>query len=522
MKVCLIFPPVGGDIRKELAAIFPPHGLLCIASCIERAGHQVSVIDCIVDEIGYSELEDRIRKFSPDVVGVSILSANRFAGFECAKIAKKIDRNLTTVFGGAHATWYDKEILEHYPDIDIVVRGEGEETFIDLIETSNKKDVLGITYRDDCKIVQNSDRPSIKDIDSIPFPAFHLVHMERYFVRAKIHEKFLRNPASMIMIARGCLAKCTFCSTPGIWKGIRVHSPEYVISNIEYLHKNWGVKDVLICDDTFPLSEKWFNEFYIAFKEKDIDLTFRCLSRVNVVDKEILTKMKELGCYFVQYGIESGSDKVLKRVKKGINVDQVRKAFDATHKAGIMSGMFLMVGFPEEDLSDIYETLKLARSLNSYDLYMGVTMILPGAELWREMGGKDNPWFSEYNVNSSLERSTFKVFPAYESEFFTRDELNYLVLNIVHQFNIHNFFRRVYFNLKTNRKSCFDVFKKLISELIINAASMNEYPFEKFEKRRHWILDGMLRKIYKCFLFMRSTLLSNLNPFKIHGMSSFK
>ena len=495
MKVCLIFPPAWEDIRRGLAAIFPPHGLLSIAAYIEKAGHHVSVIDCVVEEIGHSELEDRIRKLSPDVVGISIQSANRYTGFKCADVVKKVSKNILTVLGGVHATWYDREILEHFQSIDVIVRGEGEETFLKLLEGFSKKDILGITYRDNGRVVQNSDSPQIRDIDSIPFPAFHLVPMEKYFTQARLYEKFLRDPVSMIMTARGCLAKCIFCSTPGMWKGMRIHSPEYVVANIAFLQKNWGVRDVLVYDDTFPLSKGWFNEFYTIFKNRKIDLTFRCLSRVTAVDEEILRKMKQLGCYFIHFGIESGSDRILKRIRKGISVDQIKKAFAATNRAGIMPGMFLMVGFPDEQLTDVYETLKLARTLKSYELGMGVTMVFPGTELWKESGGDDRMWFDEHYAKG-LDIFTFGTIPTYESKIFTKQELNYLALNIVHQFNVHNFFRRLYFNLRTHHGHRFTALKNFVGEYIAQAGLIDEYPFSALEKKKHRILDGILKPIY--------------------------
>jgi radical SAM superfamily enzyme YgiQ (UPF0313 family) len=501
MNICLIFPPVWGDI-KEFAAIFPPHGLLCIAGYLERAGHNVSVIDCVIEQLDHSTLEQRIRDMSPDVIGVSILSSSRYSGFDCASIAKKVSKNILTVFGGVHATWYDREILERYPDIDVVVRGEGEATFLDLIESSNRRDVLGITYREDGHIVQNSDRPQIADIDTIPFPAFNLVPMEKYFKQAKKYEKFRRAPASMIMTSRGCLAKCIYCSTPAMWRGMRMHSPEYVVANIEYLQKNWGVKDLLVYDDTFPLSRKWFNDFYRMYKAKELDLTFRCLSRVTAVDQETLRKMKELGCYFIHYGIESGSDKILKRIKKGINTTQIKKAFDETNKAGIMPGMFLMIGFPDEELSDIYETLKVARTLKAYDLGFAITMVFPGTELWREESGDTDLWFAEDHKD---ERGRFAspIIPIYRNKNISRDEINEYALHIVHQFNIHNFFRRLYFNAMTRQTYLLSYLVNSVLELSTDAYTIRKYPFEGFERRKYRISDWFLKKLYETLLFIK-------------------
>lgn len=495
MRVCLIFPPSWDDMREEMAATFPPHGLLCIAAYLEKAGHQVSVIDCVVEGIGLEALKERLITYAPDVVGISILSMNRFMGFRSASIVKKISSGILTVIGGVHATWFDEAILMHYPDVDIVVRGEGEETFLKIIEASDLSTVEGITFRQQGQVTRNSDRVPIQDIDMIPFPAFHLVPMERYFSNARRYEKFLHHPVSMIMTVRGCMAKCIYCSTPGMWQEVRIHSPEYVIENIRYLQRGWGIRDLLIYDDTFPISSKWFNRFHELFMRNNINITFRCLSRVNAVDEPTLRKLREMGCYFISYGIESGSERILKTINKGIRLEEIERTFALTHAAGIMAGIFLMVGFPGEELEDVYETLKLARSLKAYELGMAVTMLFPGSRLWHDSNIAEELWFREPQ-KEEIERFTFNSIPTFLSERFSREEMNLLALWITHQFGMHNFGRRFRFQSKTLAESPLRILFRMLRELATEACLLEDNPFQSLEKKRYALRDSLLRSTY--------------------------
>lgn len=463
-SVCLINPPRDRGV-KQWATVYPPMGLMGIAACLEERGHSVRIIDCMVDQWDHEDLRKYLLKNNFDVIGIHVLSALRFSAFKCAEIAKGINPNCKTFVGGSHVSFMAKEVLQHYPSIDVVVRGEGEVTVTELLNSHNLKTVKGITYRDKSRIRSNPDKPYIKDLDSLPFHAWHLVPMEKYFEAAEKNELHLRHPATGLMTARGCYNKCTFCASPALWSMTRRFSPSYIASEIELLQDKYGVKDLFFFDDTFS-STPWIKEFYKEIVNRKIDITFNCMSRVNTANKEFISLMKKAGCYLIAYGVESGSPKVLKRIGKNITIQQVKDAITNTREAGIFAKAFFMIGFPVEGIPHIQQTRDLILSLELDDFAIAVTMLYPGTELCNECGIKNEFWFNP-NEDGYTTGHSNPVIPTYPHPVFSRAELDNMANLINYEADKKHFWRRVRFKSALEHKNIARAFFEALLRMIL-------------------------------------------------------
>ncbi|MFQ6075856.1 MAG: B12-binding domain-containing radical SAM protein [Candidatus Bathyarchaeia archaeon] len=250
MKVLLVYPPTPTSIREtELTRkteLAPPLGVLYLASVAERAGHDVKVIDMRLKDEKPDEIRGYMASFQPDVVGISGMTTEYPFGFEIAKISKEVQPNVITVMGGPHVTFTATETLDENQDVDIVVRGEGESTFIELLEALDKAsslmEVKGVTFRRNGRTISTEPRQLIENLDHLPYPARHLVPLKDYTY------------ISMIT-SRGCPYHCTFCTTTLMWGSrYRTRRPNSVVDEMQYIAENLGFRRITISDDNFALT----------------------------------------------------------------------------------------------------------------------------------------------------------------------------------------------------------------------------------------------------------------------------
>jgi radical SAM superfamily enzyme YgiQ (UPF0313 family) len=294
----------------------PPLGLLYIGAVLEREGVPVEIIPSNVLGMNWPDIERKIRKEKPDIVGVTISTENRFQSFKLIKLAKRAHPGALTVLGGPHASMAAEDCLEHIPEIDVVVRGEGEYTMLDICRAWEKKkdlsvlaDVPGIVLRVNGKVQGNPLRPPIQDLDNLPFPAFHLVPFEKYNFQFPVpgHGDL---PAVNIMTSRGCPFNCNFCATPINWgRHVRMRSPENVVREIELLKRRYGIKVVFFFDDTFNASPKRAEAICDLMIERKLDVFFKCDVRIDIMSRELLEIMKRAGLFHLSFGLEAGSDR---------------------------------------------------------------------------------------------------------------------------------------------------------------------------------------------------------------------
>jgi anaerobic magnesium-protoporphyrin IX monomethyl ester cyclase len=352
--VLLINPPNRMDeysTGKEMV----PLGLLSVAALVEKAGHDVAVLDLEFED---QDVGQTIAREKPSVVGIAGTSATRFEAFELAQTAKKINPHIVTVYGGCHASFTAQDTLDHVPAFDVVVRGEGEETMVEILAALQSKSdlggILGLSYRQNGKVVHNESRPRIKDLDLLPFPARHLVDMSGYHLKLDLINK----KAASIITSRGCPINCSFCSASFMFgKTLTRRSAKNVVDEMEHVLDRYAVGGFKIFDSTFTLIPKHAEDICDEILRRGLEFPWECEIRASNITFALLQKMKKAGCYLVDFGIESANEKVLQRMNKGITMMQVKKVLDWTNQLGINQKPFFTFGHIEESMGDAQETL---------------------------------------------------------------------------------------------------------------------------------------------------------------------
>ena len=367
-KILLIYPRY---IEKGVAE-FPPLGVGYLASYLlsKHEDINIKVIDFMVEPNPIDLLRKELTDFNPDIVGISTLTLNFHNAALTAELVRKINPNIPIAIGGIHATVDSEECLDY---CDIVIRGEGEESFDEIVRGQELHAIRGISYSKNGKIFHNEERERIQDLDSLPFPAYHLFKMERYKKAGIIGE-------------RGCPFNCIYCSSPNMWgRIVRFRSPENIIKEIEYLFNKFGTQQITFHDDTFNLDPKRAMEICDLIIKRGLNknMHFECQMRVNeqLTPNELFRKMKEANFTHILFGIESGSNRVLKSINKAITPDEVKRAIKLAREAGInwITGFF-MVGNWDETVWDVMKTWALILS-NDIDMKITICTPLPGTRL---------------------------------------------------------------------------------------------------------------------------------------------
>ena len=356
-----------------------------LAAVLEEKRYSVKIFDLTAMGISENTVRQIILEETPEVVGVTAMTSTLNSAVNVARKVKETNSNILVVLGGAHASILPEETLQKHPEIDIIVRGEGENTILELVESLDRKmgdlgSILGITYRTNAGVRSNPLRPPILDLDTLPFPAFHLLPKGKYHLHPPFSK---RTPAMPIMISRGCPYRCTFCSKSVFGKKYRNNSPVYVVNQIRLLIEKFGVKEIKFYDDVFTLDRKWVMSICAELKNQEIVVPWTCETRVNLVDLELLRTMKAAGCYMIAYGVESGDQEILNSVEKDVTLDQIAGAFDSTHQAGIGTVAYFMLGAPNETVETIKKTIEFAKRINPDFVQFSVATPYPGTELNR-------------------------------------------------------------------------------------------------------------------------------------------
>ena len=388
MKITLINPPQSSKFAQL------PVGLAIIAAVLEREGYQISIVDANALRIDPENLTPYI--VDADVVGLTAMTPTINTATNIARRLKRANPNLTVILGGGHATLLPEETLSNAPEVDVIVRGEGEKTVIELIHALERKqplaDILGITYRRDNEIVSNPERLTNVELDSLPFPAYHLFPWQKYKPHPP-HGQAL--PFTAIITSRGCPYHCAYCSKPIFGSDFRAQSPERTLEEIAYYQESFGIKEIAFYDDVFTLNKKRAYAIADGIIKKGLKIHWTCETRVNLVDKDLLHHMKQAGCYAIAYGIESASQEILDVIHKNITLKQVEKAVQITREVGLQTIGYFMIGSPEETPETIKKTIQFAKKLKLDFAQFAITTPFPGTELYNlYLKGKKNivPW----------------------------------------------------------------------------------------------------------------------------------
>jgi len=391
MKVSFInaSPNEGLDERERRKAIasWPPLGILYLATVLQERGIEVSVLDQPAKGFTIEETVNWVRRENPDILGFSTFaSSGRTAALISNKV-KEENTNITTVFGSYYATFNPERILRKYPSVDIIARGEGENTILELVSClRNKekfKEVRGITFRNGKNIVSTPDQPLIMDLDSLPFPDRKLIDVEYHSMVAGANvapKKF-----TSIVSSRGCVYKCRFCSCTqfarNMWR------PRSVQNTLEELHflASEGYKQFIFVDDSFTLNQKRVIKLCRSMRKEKIDMEWICEGRVDNCSYEMLREIAKAGCKIFYFGIESGNQRILNYFNKRITPEQCKTAVKTARKAGIdvIGGSFI-VGAPDETREEIQNTIKFAKQIPIDFPQFNILGVYPGTDIWNE------------------------------------------------------------------------------------------------------------------------------------------
>ena len=433
--VTLVNPaaPAGAAMHLPFALL----GLGYLAAVLEQNRYQVDVIDCQVLKLSFEDFRSELSKRQPDIVGVTSSTLTYQSALKLVKIAKEVCPNCITIAGGSHVTFWDDYALEECPELDVVVRKEGENTMLELVQRieagKSFTDVVGTTCRKDGKIVKNPDRPYIEDLDSLPFPARHLWPMERF-----------REIEDILYLAtsRGCVYWCEFCTTVRMHgRKYRMRSPKNVVDEIELLHKIYGISKFTFCDDAFTVDQPRIVALCDEILKRGLKIQWNAGTRVDMLTKDLLAKMKEAGCITVWFGVESGTQQVLDAMKKGITPELTTKVLGWVREIGLKPVPNVILGFPGETKESAWKTIKFVEKVAPDDVgFYNVATPFPGTPMYdwvKEKGWMRVTDFDMYDTTK----------PIFETPQLSMKELGKLREGAFH----HYYLRRAYFFDKKRR-----------------------------------------------------------------------
>ncbi len=430
LDILLINPPWitrDGNIWHGVQSTCPPLGLLYVAACAEQRGRSVHIMDVNAERLHIEEIERFVRRHRPRWVGFTAVTVQITSAHRIAEIVKRVSPDSKTVVGGVHATALPDEVL-HDTHIDYVVRGEGELSFHALVDGRPLESIGGLSYRRHDKlqpIAHNAMAEPIKDLDSLPPPAYHRIPFELYRPAVGAYRRL---PAISMTMTRGCPGKCTFCNSAET--ELRSRSAESVVDEIQALQATYGIREVSFYDDTLTIFKQQVARMSELIVERKIDLTWSCFARTDCVSPSLLAKMKRAGCHQILFGIESADPVILRNIRKPIDLEQTRKAVRMVQEAGIEVRAAFMFGNPGETVASIRRTIDFAKKLDPDIAVFNITTPYPGTKMFN--WARDNGYlltidWDEYDLaHSVLDLPTIsaeeinRMYKAAYREFFLR------------------------------------------------------------------------------------------------------
>lgn len=365
----------------------PPLGLAYVAASLERAGFEVRIVDNYVLNLPVDRIKQVVKQLNPKIVGITCSSTTYTECIELAKAAKEVLPSCKVIVGGWHPSYMPETMLKH-PEIDYAVIGEGEKAMtlfaaqIFAGQIAKVESVPGLAYRQGGRIFTNPQE-FMTHLDEVPFPARYLLPLELYdrsisFLKAK--------PVDTVNVVRGCPYNCAYCETRRLWgTTCRTFSPPRVVAELEHMISNYGTKGVYFVGDNFTIRKKETMELCSLLKKNKVDLEWICDTRVDLVSRDLLRAMKNAGCRTIWFGVESGSPNVLRRLNKGITLEQALQTFRLCREEGLQTSASFVLGIPGETASDMEETFKFAKKLDPDWCQFNIFIACPGSSLYDEV-----------------------------------------------------------------------------------------------------------------------------------------
>jgi len=365
--------------------VYPPLGLLYLAAALRKAGHTVKLFDIPALRMDRAAYLAALTSFSPAMVGfttTTLLWPQVAHGISTTKHALP---QTITILGGPHTVLFPQESLS-LPDLDVVAIGEGEHTIVELAravaEQGDFAEVAGLAFRKQGRIVQTAQRPLVADLDSLPFPARDLAPMKRYF------SIMAGQPMATMITSRGCPYSCHFCSQVYWQNHFRMRSADSVVAEMAELVQTYNIREIMVYDETFTVRKQRVLAICDGLLNQGITVRWDMRTRIDRLDEEIIRAVKTAGCYKVHVGIESGSNRVLRKMNKGIDRDMVVRTVDLLHRQGFEILAYFMLGYADERLDEIEQTIAFAKSLPIHWAHFNVTMPAPGTPLFGDAVAK--------------------------------------------------------------------------------------------------------------------------------------
>ena len=371
---------------NALLTVFPPQGILYISSVLLINGYEVKVVDADIDNLSHDDVLSVIREYRPDIIGITMNTLQTKAVYELAKFIKQ-NEDIPLVVGGPHPSSVKEEILNQCVCIDFLIYGEGEITFLELVKTlidnGNFNCVDGLIFRSGGSVTINKPRMFISNLDEIPFPALQLLgSLKKYPGAYPVGAQ----PSIQIMASRGCPFQCSFCSNPVWGRKTRFRSPESVLSEIEWLQKEFGVREIFFVDDTFNLNKSWFELICNGIISRGLNQKsiFKSPFRANqnLVDEDLLKLAKKAGFWMIFFGVESGNQHILNDVHKNIDKKEIERAFKLAKKAGLRTYGSFIIGHLSETRDSVEDTINFAEKIDPDFFGFAIAMPWPGSEMY--------------------------------------------------------------------------------------------------------------------------------------------
>jgi radical SAM superfamily enzyme YgiQ (UPF0313 family) len=405
IKVALITPPAL-DIGQGWCPNLPI-GLAYLAAALEKGGCELAVFDCPALRIDHEKLRAMIASFEPNVVGITSVTPTIKSAILAAHIAKETCPNAVVVLGGPHATFMDSQILSENPDVDIVVRGEGEETLLELLrhlfDSGDLQAVSGISFRKNGQIIRTSNRPFIQNLEELPRPAYQYFSLNRY--------QFFGKTILPILTSRGCPFQCSYCvSSRMVGKMFRARSPNNVVDELEWLRDVHGAGAFSFYDDAFTYDKNRAIKICEEIKNRNIGVPWDCQTRVDQISKEVLVKMRDADCQLVSFGAESGCQTILDAVKKRTTIEQNERAVRLAKEVGISVAMSVIIGYPGETTDTLKQTFDFIRTTKPDYVYLCLATPYPGTDLrslLEGLGWKMSAEWSHYDLQTPVFENPF-------------------------------------------------------------------------------------------------------------------
>jgi len=359
----------------------------CKMSSQERLKNHQKYVDALSNEehFVWKEIAQVLNEYKPDLVGIRVMSVTCASGHKVAELVKEYNKDCFVVMGGIHATVLPNEVLEDN-NVDFVAIGEGERTLVELCNMikDGEKDfekIDGLGFRKDGKLCFNKQRELIQNLDELPFPARDTTYNPEYFGASEYGQ---------MMTSRGCPFNCAFCNSAQLWgRKVRFRSVDNILEEIKLIYHKYGVRYIMFHDDSFTLDRDRVIELCKRLIRENLNLNFGCETRVDLIDEKLIKIMKRAGLSDIQFGLESGSQRILDLLHKGVTVEKIKEAIKLARKYKIKTGVFFMFGLPDESMEEINQTIKLMKEIKVSEMIYNIFTPYPGTELYeraKELG----------------------------------------------------------------------------------------------------------------------------------------